>query len=190
MKIHGPLLPTILVVVLLIFAGDAFADEPLAENKQTVLGFYVDAKTAFEKWRQDPGETHIVDVRTPAEYLFVGHAPMAANVPLKFLLNEVDLKENQPVMQLNENFVADIKKRFDVTDTLFLMCRSGTRSASAANLLAAAGFKHVYSVTDGFEGDALKHPGANDDGKRTVNGWKNSGSPWTYELDPKLIYRP
>jgi thioredoxin 1 len=25
-------------------------------------------------------------------------------------------------------------------------------------------------------------------GKRMKNGWKNSGLPWTYDLDPKLMY--
>ncbi len=28
------------------------------------------------------------------------------------------------------------------------------------------------------------------DGKRMKNGWKNSGAPWTYELDPELMYMP
>jgi rhodanese-related sulfurtransferase len=115
---------------------------------------------------------------------------MAFNVPLKFLKYEIDAEKNRPVMQLNENFVADIKEKFAVTDTLFLMCRSGVRSASAVNLLAAAGFKNVYSITDGFEGDESKRASASDGGKRTVSGWKNTGPPWTYELDAKLMYLP
>jgi hypothetical protein len=36
-------------------------------------------------------------------------------------------------------------------------------------------------------------PGPDDDlpqGKRTKNGWKNSGIPWTYDLDPQRMYLP
>ena len=71
-----------------------------------------------------------------------------------------------------------------------IMCRSGARSAVSVNKLAKAGFKNVYNITDGFEGDKLKVPGSYNNGKRLVNGWKNSGAPWTYKLDPKLAYLP
>ena len=39
-------------------------------------------------------------------------------------------------------------------DTLMVMCRSGGRSAIAVNFLAKAGFKNVYNIIDGMEGDA------------------------------------
>ena len=87
-------------------------------------------------------------------------------------------------MPLNTNFVAEVKKRFKETDTIMVMCRSGSRSAKAVNMLADAGFKNVYTITDGFEGD--KSP----EGKRTVDGWKNSDATWTYKLNPKLVYLP
>jgi rhodanese-related sulfurtransferase len=63
------------------------------------------------------------------------------------------------------------------------MCRSGGRSAMAVNLLAQAGFKNVYNITDGMEGDAVKDPASVFMGQRLVNGWKNSGLPWTYKTD-------
>ena len=65
-----------------------------------------------------------------------------------------------------------------------VMCRSGSRSANAVNMLAKAEFKNLYTVTDGFEGDKSK------EGKRTVNGWKNAGATWTYKLNQKLAYLP
>ena len=70
------------------------------------------------------------------------------------------------------------------------MCRSGGRSAFAVNMLSKAGFKNVYNIIDGFEGDKVKNPNSYFNGKRLVNGWKNSGAPWTYDLDPKLMYLP
>ena len=33
-------------------------------------------------WKADPERVHLIDVRTPEEYVFVGHAEMARNIPL------------------------------------------------------------------------------------------------------------
>jgi rhodanese-related sulfurtransferase len=68
-----------------------------------------------------------------------------------------------------------------------LICRSGDRSAAASNLMAEAGFKTVYTVVDGFEGDlAADGPNA---GQRVVNGWKNAGLPWSYRLEKSKMYK-
>jgi rhodanese-related sulfurtransferase len=68
-------------------------------------------------------------------------------------------------------------------DKVILMCRSGDRSARAADVLTDAGLTKVYSVFEGFEGDTSR------EGRRTVNGWKNARLPWTYFLDTdKLIF--
>ena len=56
--------------------------ENLPKVKQTVLGLYVTAKEAYEKWQADPEKVMIIDVRTPEEYLFVGHPTMAWNIPV------------------------------------------------------------------------------------------------------------
>jgi rhodanese-related sulfurtransferase len=73
---------------------------------------------------------------------------------------------------------------------LLLMCRSGNRSASAVNLLAKAGYKNVYNIYDGFEGDKVQDEASYFNGQRMVNGWKNSGNPWTYKGDQSLMYFP
>ena len=67
---------------------------------------------------------------------------------------------------------------------IFIICRSGKGSAIAANRLARHGFTKVYSVVDGFEGDK------DADGKRTVNGWKNAGLPWSYGIGEHRAYQP
>ncbi|MEE4238466.1 MAG: hypothetical protein V2I51_17225 [Anderseniella sp.] len=72
--------------------------------------------------------------------------------------------------------------------SVYVMCRSGGRSALAVNVLAKAGFEQAYSIVDGMEGDMVKDPGNPNHGKRTKNGWKNSGSPWTYEVQPGLLW--
>jgi rhodanese-related sulfurtransferase len=115
---------------------------------------------------------------------------MAVNVPIKFLKKSVNPLTMKLAMTLNENFVEDVKKKFKATDTIFVMCRSGARSAASVNLLAKAGFKNVYNIIDGFEGGTINIPGSYQNGKRLINGWKNSGAPWTYALERSLVYRP
>ncbi|WP_457553520.1 rhodanese-like domain-containing protein [Desulfobacula sp.] len=156
-------------------------------KKQTVLGLYLTSVDAYKIWKQNSDRIKIVDTRTQGEYIFVGHPAMAFNIPVEFLRLK---KPFGYEMQLNKNFVSDIKKRVKETDILFVICRSGNRSVTAVKLLFQAGFKTAYSIIDGFEGDKLKDPGNPDNGKRVVNGWKNARLPWSYHLTAKLIYRP
>jgi rhodanese-related sulfurtransferase len=175
-------------LIMFIFTAFTFAESPLSSKKQTTLGLYVTAKEAFSKWHVDSENVVVLDVRTPEEYIFVGHAPMARNIPVRVLNQELTAKQRRPVMEPNPDFVSKVKRDYKVTDTILVMCRSGGRSALAVNLLAEAGFQQVYNITDGFEGDAVKDPQSYYNGKRVKNGWKNSGAPWTYKLDPNLMY--
>lgn len=176
------LLSLVAPALLLAFTANSWADTAIPKKKQTELGLYITANEVFTKWQAEPEAVKVLDVRTPGEYTFVGHPNMAVNIPLKLFTGKIDPESKKPVMPLNKDFVQEVEKKFQKTDTIMVMCRSGKRSAKAVNLLAKAGFKHVYSVTDGFEGDKSK------EGKRTVNGWKNAGATWTYKLDPKLAY--
>jgi rhodanese-related sulfurtransferase len=162
----------------------------LPKRKQTTLGLYVTAKEAYEMYQKNPDKVKILDCRTPQEYAFVGHAPMAVNIPSKFMTYKWDAKKKRYAMKDNRKFVREVKKVFKPKDTIIDMCRSGDRSAVTVNKLAKAGFKHVYTVTDGFEGDMIKDKNNPNYGRRLKNGWKNSGLPWTYELNPKLMYLP
>jgi rhodanese-related sulfurtransferase len=181
----------ILIPFLVIgFVSVAWAKSSIPTKKQTSLKLYVNARQAWEKWSANPDTTYILDVRTPAEYIFIGHSPMAVNIPIKFLNNTLNPVTLKPGMQNNENFIADVKKKFKKSDTILVMCRSGSRSAAAVNLMAKAGFQKVYNIIDGFEGDSLKDSDSYQNGKRIINGWKNSGAPWTYKLERKLVYYP
>ena len=112
---------------------------------------------------------------------------MAWNIPFMAQSYQWDADKKQFPMKPLPDFVARVGKVAKPADTLFVMCRSGGRSAVAVNALAAAGFKHVFNITDGMEGDAGKDPNSVVHGQRLVNGWKNSGLPWTYKIDPALM---
>jgi rhodanese-related sulfurtransferase len=88
------------------------------------------------------------------------------------------------------DFVSRCSEVAKPEDTLLLMCRSGGRSAIAANMLAKAGFQHVYNIVDGMEGDTVEDPDSVFAGQRLKNGWKNSGCPWTYKLTPDRMVLP
>jgi rhodanese-related sulfurtransferase len=140
-------------------------------------------------WKAEPEKVKVLDVRTPEEYIFVGHAEMAWNIPLAFQTYQWDAAKGYFAMKPNPDFVAQAKELFKPEDTLLVMCRSGGRSAMSVNLLTQAGFKDVYNIIDGMEGDLVEDPGSVFDGKRMKNGWKNS-VPWTYAVDPQRLRFP
>ena len=169
----------------------SFADTPapVDSRKHTVLGKYVTSIEAYEMWKAAPEKVKVIDVRTPEEYYFVGHAAMARNIPFVFFTHHWDADRQAPVMEPNPDFLAHVREHYQPGDTLLVMCRSGGRSRKVVDLLAKEGFEHVYNVIDGMEGDTVRDPDSVFQGKRTKNGWKNSDLPWTYQLDPELVYR-
>jgi len=166
------------------------APQALPAGKQTTLGLYVTAREAYAMWKAAPDQVKVLDVRTPEEFLFVGHPEMAWNVPLAAQTWAWDAEKGLFPMQPLPDFVARVQTIARPDDTLLVTCRSGERGARAVNALAQAGFKNAYNVTDGVEGDVLNAPGSVFHGQRMVNGWKNSGLPWTYKVDPARMVLP
>ncbi|NDI84847.1 rhodanese-like domain-containing protein [Undibacterium crateris] len=88
------------------------------------------------------GKTLILDVRNAEEFA-AGHLPNAKHIPLPELnnrLKEIEKSKNQVVITV---------------------CASGVRSASAASVLAKAGFTQVFSLEGG------------------TNAWREQGLPIT-----------
>jgi rhodanese-related sulfurtransferase len=163
--------------------------------KQTRLGQYFTSQEAAAFVAQNGSKSLFLDIRTPAEVTFLGMAqPADANVPymVEPPFQEWDAAKSSFKLEPNPDFIPEVRRRLSAkglgpNDTIVLMCRSGDRSAAASNLLAEAGFKNVYSVVDGYEGDlATDGPRA---GQRAVNGWKNAGLPWSYKLDKAKMYK-
>ena len=162
----------------------------LAAERQTSLGLYVTAKEAYDRWQADPEGVRLLDVRTPEEYVFVGHAPMAWNIPLAFQSFEWDADKRGFHWDLNPGFLSAVQAWAKPGDTLLVSCRSGGRSAMAIALLAKTGYTAAWNIVDGMEGGPVKDPDSVFDGMRMKNGWKNSGLPWTYEIDRDRMVLP
>ena len=167
----------------------AAAGADLPKGKQTVLGLYVTAAEAYQKFKADPDHVKLLDIRTPEEYIFVGHPADALNIPFMFQTHKWT-PGGSLAMKPNPKFLEQMQRRFKSDDTILIMCRSGGRSARAVDLLAKAGFKEAYTVVDGFEGDTDKGPDSPTRGKRSLNGWKNAGNPWTYSIRRELMCLP
>jgi rhodanese-related sulfurtransferase len=111
----------------------------------------------------------LVDVRTRAEWTFVGVPDLSAPGGALVLAEW----STYPDGNVNERFVDEVREAGLVPGRpVYLLCRSGVRSRSAAEALTAAGLGPAYNVAEGFEGphDANGH--------RSVSGWKNAGLPW------------
>lgn len=187
------------VSMALVFAGaNALAVDAgkVPEAKRTKQALYVDAKEGYALKQKLGDKAYLVDVRTRAEVAYLGMPTVAdANIPYVEHPDDApwDDKAGRFKLEPNNDFAPELGRRLAAKglgkdDTIILMCRSGDRSARAANLLGELGYRKVYTVIDGYEGDLAKDgPKA---GQRVVNGWKNAGLPWTYQLDKNKLYFP
>ena len=186
------------LLVLVVLNGDLYAQEV-----KKILSI-----EAYDKLNTIP-DTFLIDVRTRAEYQFIGHPHKAYLFPYYFLSKKfakVDEKLEYQFNEKNKDFVEEIGKMFKKTDNLLIISRDGTRSALAASELMDEGYKKIYDVMDGFEG--AEFPSFEDKNRhifyrnlaktnkiygfnhRRHYGWQSWGLPWTYEMDPKYIYPP
>jgi rhodanese-related sulfurtransferase len=162
----------------------------LPKEKQTTLGLYITSGEAYEMWQKEPINIKIIDVRTPEEFLFVGHPTMAWKIPIAAQTYIWDPEKGKYPMTVLPDFVSRVREIAEPDDVVMIMCRSGGRSAIAVNMLADAGFSQAYQIVDGMEGDIVDDPASLYKGQRMKNGWKNSGCPWTYKLNPDRMLLP
>ncbi len=148
----------------------------------------ITAREGYAMWQKEPDKIKILDVRTPDEYAEIGHAPMAVNIPSMFMTYRWNPTKKDYVWKDNPQFIRQVNKIFKPTDTILVMCRSGNRSGPAVEKMVKGGYKNLYEIQEGFEGDKVKDKNDPNYGKRTKNGWRNAGLPWTYDLDTNLIY--
>jgi len=130
------------------------------------------SRETWERLAKEP-EAQLVDVRTIAEWNFIGVPDLGA-LARQPLLCEWQHFPPAP----NPAFVAEVTQALGGTQhrpgaALFFLCRSGARSRAAAIAMTKAGFGPCFNVADGFEGalDAKRHRGI-------TGGWKAVGLPW------------
>ncbi|AWL29387.1 rhodanese-like domain-containing protein [Acinetobacter defluvii] len=142
----------------------------LEDAKQRVEDHYLEFTGTIlphEAWALfQAGLAVIVDVRTSEERKFVGYVENTVHIPWAI---GTALDRNPFFTQQLEHLVGKDK-------LILLLCRSGKRSAAAANVALNAGFERVYNIEQGFEGDL------NESLQRgTFNGWRFHQLPWRQE---------
>ena len=116
----------------------------------------------------------LVDVRTRAEWMFVG-APDLSSIGKQVVFAAW---QDFPAMQIDPDFAGSLDAALAGQGVgrdanLFFICRSGGRSAAAARAMTEAGYANCFNVAGGFEG------GHDENGQRgKIAGWKATGLPW------------
>ena len=124
-------------------------------------------KIAFESLRAKPNAV-MIDCRTKAEWVYVG-VPVLPDDPQKTIFIEWVDSAGQP----NPDFLPAVRRIASTDTPLYLICRSGIRSAAACQSLAESGFTKLVNIEDGFEGEV--GPKSQ---RASINGWKYCNLPW------------
>lgn len=112
----------------------------------------------------EAGIAALVDVRTAEERKFVGHVPGSLHVAW----------QTGTALIKNPRFLRELENKAGGKDrVIVLLCRSGKRSAAAAETATAAGFGQIFNVLEGFEGDLDPQQRRGD-----LGGWRHHGLPW------------
>ena len=112
---------------------------------------------------QENSGARLVDVRSKAEWSWVGRIPGA--VEIEWLVF--------PSMQANPDFLEHLSLKVPKESPVMFICRSGVRSNQAAIAALESGYVNSFNVLEGFEGDK------DSNGHRGVQGgWKAAGLPW------------
>jgi len=116
----------------------------------------------WEALNNDP-EARLVDVRTEGEWNSVGIPDVSAAGKETVLLPW----QTVPGGPVNPGFLDGLRAAgLTPENHLYFICRSGARSAAAAEVARQAGFSSVFNVSSGFEGS------------RFSAGWKALNLPW------------
>ncbi|BCK59003.1 rhodanese-like domain-containing protein [Nocardia wallacei] len=128
-------------------------------------------KQAWDLLRDNP-DAVLVDVRTEAEWRFVG-VPDTSSIDRPTALIEWVDGTGAPNAQFVDQLKQVLAERNPDGDApVIFLCRSGQRSIGAATAATAAGFAPSYNVLEGFEGPL------DPQGHRGGAGWRAHGLPW------------
>lgn len=122
---------------------------------------------AMQRLRDDRGAV-LVDVRTQAEWDNVGMPDLSSIGGEPVYLEWLSAPGMAPSPSFAADLAAELDRRGASADTpVFFLCRSGARSAAAAEAMTTRGYTNSHNVAGGFEGSAAQE------------GWRDQGLPWT-----------
>lgn len=114
----------------------------------------------------EAGDAVLVDVRSAEERKFVGHVPGTLHVAWMHGLK----------LARNRRFLGELALKTSKDQIVLFICRSGKRSAAAAEAATGAGYVNAFNVQEGFEGDLDERQQRGRSG-----GWRSWGLPWVQD---------
>lgn len=185
------------ILLLAACATPLYAADPPAGSGTSDHGLYVDSREAYQMKTGEGGrEVLLVDVRDRSRRRLPA-SPRRVDVNIPFMTSnrqKWNEQKNVFAMEVNADFEPALARalaarKLSKDNAILLMCRSGgERGAPSARMLEGKGYQRVYVVVDGFEGDTVKEGERKN--WRLVNGWKNSGLPWSYTLNKAKFQNP
>jgi rhodanese-related sulfurtransferase len=162
----------------IIHAGDPMSAQlaPTAEEQILELSIrdahfaglpYAGSIAPADAWTLiQAGRAVLVDVRTGEERKFVGYVPGSLHVAWA----------TGTSLTRNPRFLRELEAKVEKDAVVLLLCRSGKRSALAAEAATRIGFTSAFNVTEGFEGelDEQHRRGA-------LGGWRVRGLQWVQD---------
>ena len=127
-------------------------------NAQQVGLLYAGDISPQEAWQLfTQQDALLIDVRTVEERVAVGYVPDSLHVAWA---------TGNPLVK-NPHFMRELERHAHKLDVILFLCRSGRRSVAAAAAASRLGFKNVFNITEGFEGE-----------QEQGNGWLARELPW------------
>lgn len=123
------LISTVVLSIFIISCGNSHNTSPETAIANTDVIVTVDAKSFKDLMVSEPGT--LLDVRTPEEWA------------------EGTLKDAVKINYHDDNFEQQVEK-LDKETPVYVYCKSGGRSSSAADVLKEKGFKKVYNLEGGI----------------------------------------
>ena len=135
------------IKIILIFLSFVYLQAQQVDLRTAKL--YKEDISAIQAYTLQQKGALLIDVRTKREFRTL-HAKGAINIPIFF--------EKQGQRVYNKQFLESIYSTVNqnLQQSIVLICRSGSRTKLAANLLAHNQFSNVYNVRYGFQYDWLK----------------------------------
>ncbi len=128
----------------------------------------VSPEQAFKALSEDP-QARLIDVRTPTEWRQIGLPDLSGIGGAPVLLAWQDESG-----RVNPRFTGELAASgLRPEQPLYMLCRSGVRSIASGQAALEAGYRHVFNITDGFEGppDQTRRRGR-------LAGGPAEGRPW------------
>ncbi len=145
---------------------DGILDAAIRDARSAGLP-YAGSVSPIDAWRLvEAGRAVLVDVRSTEERKFVGYVPESVHVAWATGTN----------LTRNPRFLRELEAKVDKDAVVLLLCRSGKRSALAAEAAARIGFTNAFNVTEGFEGDLDEQ-----NRRGSLGGWRVRGLKWVQD---------